>query len=71
MNRQTLVSTLTVEHPDGVVRERDVPVFVSDRSRGGIVIETGTHRVGYQVALTLTEGERIALIEALGGKDAS
>jgi hypothetical protein len=64
--RSTLATRVTFTHPKGVVDRRDAIVLVTPGPRGYVTLETlasDTH-----VAIRLSEAERIALIEALGGR---
>jgi hypothetical protein len=63
----TLVTSLTVHQPSEVVHRNDVPTRVEQTSAKYTDIEFTTRDLG--VTVRLTGGERIALIEALGGKD--
>jgi len=65
--QRTALATQVVSHrPTGVTRLRDVPVVV-DHSRGKTFVVLGSTR-DHGVTIILTEAERIAFIEALGGK---
>ena len=64
----TLVTMLETYRATGVSRATDVPVQVSRRPRGKTIVHIGFIGFGNDVVLTLTEAERIALIEALGGQ---
>lgn len=61
---ETLASSVSISTPDGVVRGRDIKVFVSPRSVG---LTVSVRVSDTTVAINLDLGERIALIEALGG----
>jgi hypothetical protein len=60
---RTLASSLSISVENLLIRRADILVQVVRRSRGGAVI---TLNEG-DATITLTEAERIALIEALGG----
>lgn len=61
----TLVTEVAVHQMDGSIRRRDVPVRIEQRGTHH-TMEFTTTDLG--VTVRLTNGERIALIEALGGK---
>jgi len=61
--RRTLASVLQVSIDNSTARRSDVLVQVTRRSRGGAIITVNEG----DAVLTLSEAERIALIEALGG----
>ena len=62
----TTLATQVVSHrPTGVTRLHDVPVVV-EQSRGKTFVTLGSTK-DYGVTVILTEAERIALVEALGG----
>lgn len=61
----TLVTSVTVRTPGEVLHRRNVPVRVEDNGRYTMVWVTLTD---LGVDIRLTQGEVIALIEALGGK---
>ena len=61
--KSTLASMLVVHSESGSRRTGNVVVRVVRRARGGVTIDIHDG----DVALTLDEAERIALIEALGG----
>ena len=63
----TLVTSVTVRAPKQVWHRNDVPVRVEGTVRNMTVVEFTTNDLA--VDLRLTNGERIALIEALGGRD--
>jgi hypothetical protein len=63
--RSTLVTTLTVVTPTESRRWSDVPLRVETTPRGHTDVELKLPSI--TVSVRLTEGERIALIEALGG----
>ena len=65
-SRTTLVSEVHLTRPDGATRMHDVGVRVDTTTRNRTVVRIGFAR-SYPVVVTLSEGERIALIEALGG----
>jgi hypothetical protein len=64
---ETLASSVSVIRPDGITRGRDVKVYVSPSPlRADVSVDV---RIGdVAISLTLDLGERIALIEALGGR---
>lgn len=61
--RFTLASAVNVRVDNHFISNRDVRVIVVDRVRGGVVINVNENAA----VITLSEAERIALIEALGG----
>ena len=63
----TLVTQVTIHRIDGVTRMRDVPTDITRRGRH-TDIEFTHLRDEVGVTVRLTEAERIALIEGLGGK---
>lgn len=72
MATQTLVTKVTVRHPRGVTNRNDVPTLVGYTHRGtyitfGASIGKAQVEPEQSVTVTLSEGERIAFIEALGG----
>jgi hypothetical protein len=64
MSKSTLVTGVTVHQPDAVVHRNDVPVRIEQHGTHHMM-EFTTRDLG--VTVRLTDGERIALIEALGG----
>ncbi len=64
MSKTTLVTEVAVHQMDGSLRRRDVPVRIEQHGTHHTV-EFTTTDLG--VTVRLTNGERIALIEALGG----
>lgn len=62
--RRTLASELNINTEDSSTRTRDVVVQVTVRHRGGVTITVNDG----DAVITLNEAERIAFIEALGGK---
>ena len=65
MDITTLATEVVSHRPTGVTRLHDVPVRVETvRNRTHIILGS---TIDHGVTIKLTEGERIALIEALGG----
>ena len=62
--KHSLFSVLAINLDTQSIRRRDVVVQVARKSRGGTTITINDG----DVVLELTEGERIALIEALDGQ---
>jgi hypothetical protein len=65
--RKTLATEVVLHRPNGVVRYRSVPLTVAAGHRDRYTLTVGSWS-DERVELTLTNGERIALIEALGGR---
>lgn len=59
----TLLTDFAINLGDRTIRRRNVVARVTSRPRGGSVITISDG----DVVLTLSEAERISLIEALGG----
>lgn len=65
---ETLATSLIIQTEDGVMRRNDVKVTISDRPRRRETLITLDTQGGTLVDIILSGAERIALIEALGGK---
>ena len=63
--KTTLATDVAIITADGVTRQKDVPVEVLQR-RGHVFVTFGW-ATRERVTVMLTEAERIAFIEALGG----
>lgn len=69
MTTTTLVTSVTINTRDGVTHMNDVPLAV-ERGHRTIAVHLTARHEGQAVTIRLSGAERIALIEALGGKDA-
>jgi hypothetical protein len=59
--RRSLASSLSVSSEHGLSRKRDVVIRVVVRVRGGVTLDINDG----EVIVDLSEGERIALLDAL------
>ena len=64
---RTLASEVVVRRDSGTARVRNVVVIAESRPRGGTRLSFNNPGSYDGVDVILTEAERIALIEALGG----
>lgn len=77
MQRRTTVSEFStyVQYPgrpsaDEVIRGAPIDVYAQEDINGPAIVWIGFSHLGTQARIQLTGAERIALVEALGGKRA-